>query len=70
MPKREYVVAAINLNRRLVVCEDDTIGQIEELYDGDGEVTFNVDEALACVVRMPEGWIALDLTTFEVHLPN
>lgn len=59
-------VAAINFDEGIMVLEDETVLQIDSMYDDDGEEIDDPDLAVTAIAELPDGrWLSVDLNCFE-----
>lgn len=59
-------IQAVNLDDRLFLLEDDTVGHITDLLDEDGEQTTDMALARAAVGYIPgDSWVSFSLSGFE-----
>lgn len=64
--RRGVSIVAVNLTGRIALANDDTICDITNLLDADGDETDNPDEAIAAVACYDdETWFSIRLDDFE-----
>ncbi len=64
-------IESVNTKARIAFTDDGQLCEITNLFDADGDETAGADEAVAAVVKLPDGrWAAVDLTAFDPVATN